>query len=341
MAIYNLFIPLFNFEIDENLIGHKIICEYRILKSSDILYNPEQYFLMNEPFTNSFIGDITENGINKRLLHSYAKYVLFKQVEIKDNDSDFAKARIFYKKEIDDIILAFRLAVDGYCQVYNCYLLTVGHSACTEMQSSSRIDNICLSHRTIKNSLLVENLYHLNNKVLNDIKSQYNTIKQIKNKNLAVPIEYYHRCYDYKTPQDKILTLAIILESTLLAGKNTELSYRLFLRTSALLGKDVKNLLETFYSLRSDIIHNGTIQTKNNRSLYSKISKITGIKKDDYTELIFYFIKDYIEPIIREVLIKSFKIFENNEKIFNYEDLIKLIDEFVMKKISSGFDIQT
>ena len=338
MAIYKLFIPLFNFEVDENIIGSEIICGYRILKNSDILCNPEQNFLIKEPFTNLFIRDISKNSTNIRLLQPYAKYVLFKQVKIEDNDSAFTEARVFYKKEIDDIILAFRLASNGYIQVYNCYFLTVGHSAYTEIQSSSRIDNVCLCHRTVKNSLLIENLYHLDNSILDDIKSFCDTIKQIKNKNLLVPIEYFHRCYDSHVLQDKIINLAIVLESTMLAGKNTELSYRLFLRASALLGKDVKDLLETFYSLRSDIIHNGTIQTRNNKSLYNKISKITGIKKDDYTELIFYFIKDHIEPIIREVLINSFNIFKTNEEISNYEDLIKKIDTFIIEKISSGLD---
>ena len=93
MENFNIFIPLFNIEIDETLLEKEFICGYKILKSNDILYNINQYIFAMEPFTNSFIRDITQNGANKILMHPYAKYVLFKQIIIPDNDTELYKEK--------------------------------------------------------------------------------------------------------------------------------------------------------------------------------------------------------------------------------------------------------
>ena len=345
MENFNIFIPLFNIEVDETLCGKEFLCDYKILKSNDILYNIEQFVFAIEPFTNSFIRDITQNGANKILMHPYAKYVLFKQITIPDNDIELYKEKEKIKNEIDDIILAFRLASDGYIQVNNCYFIANGHSAFTMMKSSSQIENICISHRSRQNNLLVENLYNLNRSVFMNIQKQFEIVKKVKNKSTYIAMDYLHKCYNTNTPYDRIINLAIILESTMLAGRNEELNYRLFLRTSALLGRDVKELLETFYSIRSDIVHNGVIQEKsskkkNKKDIYDKISKITKMEQEDKTELVFYFIKDYIEPLIREILYKTYKIFVDNSSITNYEELNSQIEKFIMQKIISGFEIE-
>lgn len=340
---FNIFIPLFNIEINEQLLEQEIACEYKFLRSNDILYDIEQYVFANEPFSRSFIRDITQNGVNKILMHPYAKYVLYKQIMIPDNELYKIKEKI--KDEIDDIILAFRLVSDGYIQVNNCYFIANGHSAFTQMKSSSQIENICISHQTKQNRPLVENLYNLNANTFESIKEQFEIIKKIKNKSTNIAMEYLHKSYNTNNPCDRIINLAIILESTMLAGRNEELNYRLFLRTSALLGKDLKELLEAFYSIRSDIVHNGVIQEKsskkkNKKDIYDKISKIVNIERKDRTELIFYFVKDYIEPLIREILRKTFAIFANNASITTYEEINSDIEKFIMRKITCGFDIE-
>ena len=93
MENFNIFIPLFNIEVDETLLRKEFLCGYKILKSDDILYNIEQFVFAMEPFTNSFIRDITQNGANKILMHPYAKYVLFKQITIPDNDTELYKEK--------------------------------------------------------------------------------------------------------------------------------------------------------------------------------------------------------------------------------------------------------
>lgn len=339
---FNIFIPLFNIEIDEQLLEQEIACEYKIIRSNDILYNIEQYVFANEPFSRNFVRDITQNGVNKTLMHPYAKYVLYKQITIPNNDTELYKVKENIKDEIDNVILAFRLVSDGYIQVNNCYFIANGHSAFTQMKSSSQIENICILHRTRQNRLLGENLYNLNANIFESIKEQFEIIKKIKNKSTNIAMEYLHKSYNTNNPCDRIINLAIILESTMLAGRNEELNYRLFLRTSALLGKDLKELLEAFYSIRSDIVHNGVIQEKsskkkNKKDIYDKISKIVNIERKNRTELIFYFVKDYIEPLIREILRKTFAIFANNTSITTYEEINSDIEKYIIKKITSGY----
>ena len=67
--------------------------------------------------------------------------------------------------------------------------------------------------------------------------------------------------------------------------------------------------------------------------------KITGLERNDCTELNFYFIKDHIEPIVRKILKKSFNIFATNKKIKTYEDLNAYIEKFIIEKISEGFNV--
>lgn len=127
MIKYNLLIPLFNIEVDKNLLGKEFINNFVILPSNNILYETEKYVFANDSFTMTFIKDITQNGPNKWLMHPYAKYVLFKRVILPDNESKTVKgAKNFYKKELDGIMLALRLVSNGFCQINNLYYKLIG-----------------------------------------------------------------------------------------------------------------------------------------------------------------------------------------------------------------------
>lgn len=75
------------------------------------------------------------------------------------------------------------------------------------------------------------------------------------------------------------------------------------------------------------------------KDIYDTLVKITGLERKDCTELIFYFIKDHIEPIVRKILKKSFNILATNKKIKTYEDLNVYIEKFIIEKISEGFNV--
>lgn len=143
MITYNLFIPLFNMEIDENLLGKEFINNFVILSSNDILYEPEKFVFANDSFTMSFVRDITENGPNKWLMHPYAKYVLFKTITLPDdNDNTILETKVYYKKVVDKILLSLRLVSNGYCQINNLYMLANEHSIITATAFEHCLKNI-------------------------------------------------------------------------------------------------------------------------------------------------------------------------------------------------------
>lgn len=88
MIAYNSFIPLFNMEVDENLLDKEFINNFVILSSKDILYELKKFVFARDSFTMSFVRDITENGPNKWLMHPYAKYVLFKTITLPNDDDN-------------------------------------------------------------------------------------------------------------------------------------------------------------------------------------------------------------------------------------------------------------
>ena len=79
---------------------------------------------------------------------------------------------------------------------------------------------------------------------------------------MTVALRRFNQSYDRDTFEDKIIDLTIALESTLLAGLEDELKYRLAIRGAALLAnmwepQKSQLLLKTIYDVRSSIVHNG------------------------------------------------------------------------------------
>jgi hypothetical protein len=81
---------------------------------------------------------------------------------------------------------------------------------------------------------------------------------------LDMAIRRFNQSYLRDLPEDQIIDLAIVLESTLLAKERDELNYRLSLRGAALLADQSQwglhksqMLLKIMYEVRSGIVHNG------------------------------------------------------------------------------------
>lgn len=63
MEQLNIFIPLFNIDVNEDFLDKPLFNDYKILKSRNILYNITKYVFADEPFTKSFVRDISQNGV--------------------------------------------------------------------------------------------------------------------------------------------------------------------------------------------------------------------------------------------------------------------------------------
>jgi hypothetical protein len=129
---------------------------------------------------------------------------------------------------------------------------------------------------------------------------------------------------------DRIIKLAIALESSVLAGIDKELTYRLKIRASAFIKQNCYKVLDIFYQLRSSIVHDGEIGSEELKN----IKKIINDKQCSDSKALFVFLSDYIEPIVRNILYKSFEIFAENKEIKNYKDLFSSVDGEILKKIT-------
>jgi hypothetical protein len=109
-------------------------------------------------------------------------------------------------------------------------------------------------------------LYMLLAAELPEVLNLMDTLRQFRTKRklkpLETPLRWFHQSYSRGAPEDRVIDLTVVLESTLLWGTRDELSYRLSLRGAALLAQSrdpvqVQALLHTVYGVRSKIVHAG------------------------------------------------------------------------------------
>ncbi len=328
-----VFVPIYNIKVSNDVVNTAVFGNYTLVKTTRIQDLYKNYLFPHDLFARQFLKDISVKHPDKSVFYPCATVVLVKEIENIDTDEENHKTAIAIKNEVDNIMLALRLVDKGFCQVNNAYILSCAHSRCQQLATSSKLENIVVPHRTTTGSLVLEDIYNLNKETLNKAIDTFNMLRNMKAK-IFVPTTYFNKYYDSLTPHERIIQMAIVFESSLLAGTTDELNYRMILRTSTLLGKNVEDLMKLFYTVRSNIIHNGSIgKNKGYKDILKKLRKITEIDSEDETELLFYFVKDHVEPILREVLYKSFKIFAE-DKLDNFEALTKELDMFIMNQVT-------
>lgn len=338
---YHVFVPLYNIEVAEELIDITIFESYQIIKREDINSKCGLLLFQENHFARQLFQDISERHPDKLIFYPYAKYVLYTEFVIKD-DKEYDKKVHEIKQNVCDIVLALRLISEGRCQIYNGYCFAEGCSACVQFEVSSQLLNMECSHRTNKNALVVEELYNLTSDKIEQATNLFKILQTLPKDSYAVPVVYFNKYYDSLLPHERIIQLAIFLESTLLAGQTDELNYRLYLRASAFLGKDVSKILKLFYAARSQIVHNGHImKNKDGKDIIKRLKKLINSDREDETELLFYFVNDYVEPIIRELFYKSILLM-NSGAINNFDDLAQKLDTFIMKQITKeSFEVDS
>lgn len=337
---YHVFVPLYNIEVVDNLINTTIFDNYKIIKSENLELEYGQYLYKEDYFARQLFQDISERHPDKLLWYPNAQYVLCTEFIIKDDKEIYTQKVHETRQNVCNIVFALRLISKGRCQIYNGYYFTEGHSACVQFKVSSQLLNINLAHRTFKNTLVVENLYNLTVNKLIEATNLFKILQTLPKDSYAVPVVYFNKYYDSLLPHERIIQLAIFLESTLLAGQADELNYRLYLRASAFLGKDISKILKLFYAVRSQIVHNGHImKNKDGKDIIKRLKKLINTDREDEIELLFYFVNDYVEPIIRELFHQSILLM-NFGAINNFEDLTQKLDTFIMKQITKeSFEI--
>ena len=94
----------------------------------------------------------------------------------------------------------------------------------------------------------------------------------------------------------------------------------------SLLKKDLSLIFKTAYDLRSQLLHSGNVT---NFSLLRKV--ISDSTKND-NERLFLFIKEYMEPITREILEKFIKNYLETQK--SLEKIAQSLDKSVFQKLA-------
>ena len=143
---------------------------------------------------------------------------------------------------------------------------------------------------------------------------------------LEIPFKRFHMTYTRESYDDKIIDLAIVIESTLLHGLNDELSNRIGFRGATLLRNcadpfKVRDLLKAFYAVRSKLVHEGITIEKQKKN--GKIKNIYDVDK---------FIPE-LRKITRLILVEYLKRMSDG---YNIKDISNGLEDELLRCIASS-----
>lgn len=323
-------LPIYNIEVSKDVIDKDIVDGYRIISNELFFekYEKQVIYNHNTYFANAIKDDIQIPFEGMLVTRPLAKYMIIKEYEVENdyNDTFFQYFRNEERGFLNNLLLSLRLTQKGRCQVNRCYLFSKNTQGNIAIDFSTNLENMYGWISTREN--LYEDTYEFTANTVQKLKNTCLIIRPNSN-NALVPIDYFMQYYNITSTYDRIIKLAIVLESSVLAGLEQELNYRLKIRICAFLKQDYKKMIDIFYRLRSNIVHNGFID----KDSFKALRKF--LKDKEYSDIkaIFIFINDYIEPLVREILYKSFEIFANNDKIKTYNDLFTNVDNEIIEKI--------
>jgi len=332
MKLY-VILPSYNIEVEKDVINTEIIDGYKLITNKTFFDVYEKEIIVpNRALSDIYLSlkkDILEQQQGEIIPRSIAKYLLIKEMEVEDGTNFDINVLIKEEKaKLNYFVLIFRLIQKGRCQFNNLYIFTKDSHARSLISFSTNIDDIG-SILASKEEVLHERQYIVSIETIKNL-NQASLIIRPFSMDILIPINYFMQYYNSVSMYDRIIKLAIVLESSVLAGIKEELNYRLKIRTSAFLKKDCQKILNMFYQLRSCIVHNGSIDIK----YFKEIKKIINIEQCSDSKSLFAFISDYVEPLVRDILYKSFEVFAKDETIKNYNQLFSSVDAEIMKKVT-------
>ncbi len=333
-----VFVPLYNISIPDEYINRDIV-GFKFITNKIFESDYESAIIkisLYDGFIRNIKADILEPRAGMLYERALSKYILFKEYDAKYKcdatglSKEFEQDRRNIQVEIEAFLLAMRFADKGRLQVNKGYMFSNFYQNEFNFHSSTPVENISAWYRTIGEPLF-EYDYTISNTNIKNIVHIFENLSSINmpiNEIMAVPILNWIHYYKSTNLFDRVFKLSTIFECTILADVKSELAYRLGIRCSKFFGKDVYKAIKIFYDLRSSIVHNGKVDN----DTHKKINKL--IHKDcEITESIFIFLKEHIEPMVREILCKSVEIFAN-QKVKNYVELSERIEKQILNDIS-------
>ena len=333
MKLY-VILPLYNIEVEKEVINTEIIEGYKLITNETFFNKYKKEIILNEntDVYRSLYEDILTPQAGMFFTRELAKYILIKEYEVeKEYDISNELFNNFMdgeKGKLNHLIVLLRLIQEGKCQVNSFYIFTGRSQAKGVIDFSTNRDDIH-SFLSSREETVYESKYIVSKETIYKLK-QAILIIQPFSRDILKPIAYFMQYYKSIGMYDRIIKLAIALESSILAGVDKELTYRLKIRASAFLKQDCQNVLDAFYKLRSCIVHNGEIGAGD----FKGIRKIVKDEQCSDSKALFVFLNDYIEPLVRNILYKSFEIFAKDKTIKNYKQLFSSVDNDIIKKIT-------
>lgn len=316
--------PIYNVNVDETLLG-KSFAGFKILLNETIFqkYSKELYY------PDDLFQDIENAKGGMLIKRPTARYVFFKKLYLHNgyNEEINNKNNMIIENETENLtnlIVAMRLLKSGNIHINRVYILGKVEHHSFNLPISSFLD-------AMNNSFIDNKDYNFWNNYEISKKDLNNTLK-IKNnltkcyRNLWLPISYFMSYYKTPNLTDKLIRLCTIWEATLLNDCKNELNYRLIVRGSAFLERNLSDVFKIAYEIRSKLLHTGTIPNLTKLANLIKVEDKTDISK------IFIFLKDYLEPITREIINKFMINYIKTGK--NLKHLSESIDEIILKKLS-------
>lgn len=224
--------------------------------------------------------------------------------------------------EFELFLIAMRLYKGGNVQINNAYILSNDFSASYNTSISTYIE--CLKNYSFSKSRICSlDGYNLNKVDIPYILEKKEKIKKALEK-LETPINFFMSYYQTTDLAEKIIKLCTVWEASLLNDRRTELTYCLKIRGSYFLGKNLKTTFGTAYDIRSNLLHSGTPPQDIIRKLKNIVCLPDYATQDDVSYM-FYFVKNNLEPITRDIINKFVDLHIETGK--NLEQLAQSIDD--------------
>ena len=303
----------------------------QILPEGYELISNKEFFEKYQPLFNIQLRNLAEDI---QLLHpgqlyerATASYLLIKKLSFKKEETPLGTKREIsdkvYAAEQDRLvawIFALRLLNPGNIQVYQIYSISYNFYSSFYFSIGTIIPNLESFWNFGKGEIGTIESYplgkvdpHALQEIINKCKQNYTVMK--------LPLNYWLSYYQERDLINKLLRLTTVWETTVLNDRSSELQYALEIRGSYVLAKDTRHIFKLAYQLRSELLHTGVA----NKKTIQKINSHLNFTYKSTWATFFYFIKDTLEPITREILLYFLNTTDKTKQ--NLEKIAQQLDE--------------
>lgn len=324
-----LFVPLFNVDVDESLIG-KGVYGFKIITSKQ--YFEEYRPLMIEEGWPQYTGELDRKvEIPKpgMIYRPVSSYIIVREISlpIEYDQQTAQEAQETIDKYVEMLIfflIACRCLMAGNLQFNGYFVISkvaYYHGELPFVTAQRDIDKF--KYSPLQKFYFCEHYHFSSQKILYLLRFSrkiYNVWDA-----MAIPLNYFMEYYSSSKGYERIIKLAIVWESSILNDCQSELEYRFKIRTSALLGENLSKVLSLAYKARSSIVHTGKLRKDDIKDL----KKFLSTEETDGDILVYLLIRDHLEEITRQIL-QNF-ILQIYHKKKTLEETAKQIDQEIFE----------